>query len=507
MWFAVDPSTRLATAPARFEGLDSGYCDTFWHHEYHDQDATQFRDLIRDGVAAASLRSATDDRPVRSVRYREFLEPQGYDDELRAVFRTGDNTWAIAALLREKGRTAFAPDEVKVLEAVSAIVGSALRVHAATAGSTPVHGSSSAPGLLMFTATGLLLSANAEAAHWMTQLCGPAPAGLERGWIDLMSDPAASDLQVPFPVIPLIASARAVANGHEPGPARLRMRDRNGRWIVLHASCLASASAADSTIAVVVEPAKSAEIAPIIIEAYGLTSRERDVVRAIARGSSKRRLAELSQPDTVRDYVKAVFEKVGEQPASWSRLSPSTTGRCTRHGAHRPENHRGKRWYGLWPCVHARAASAAYPSPVDAMRLRRVHTGQARRWVHRVLGCVVAGPPQAQTQLPARKPPHPSSPRSREVEALVVCAGLTVPPSARMRTTRWSPADPQHLSALPPPLVVRSSRAGRCRRVRRTGHPSVSPEVKSRRSARAIGGRIRPSSRRALPSRSARAIG
>src|SRR4051812_44802085 len=38
--------------------------------------------------------------------------------------------------------------------------------------------------------------------------------------------------------------------------------------------------------AIVVEAAKSPDTAPIIIQAYGLSGRERDVVRAIARGLS-----------------------------------------------------------------------------------------------------------------------------------------------------------------------------------------------------------------------------
>jgi DNA-binding NarL/FixJ family response regulator len=64
---------------------------------------------------------------------------------------------------------------------------------------------------------------------------------------------------------------------------------------------------------VVVEPAKSGEIAPIIIEAYGLSPRERDVVRAIARGLSTPDIAEelFLSAHTVRDYIKSVFEKVG----------------------------------------------------------------------------------------------------------------------------------------------------------------------------------------------------
>jgi DNA-binding CsgD family transcriptional regulator len=66
-------------------------------------------------------------------------------------------------------------------------------------------------------------------------------------------------------------------------------------------------------VAVVVEPAKSGEIAPIIVEAYQLSPREREVVRCVARGLTSAEIAaELYlSPHTVRDYVKSVFEKVG----------------------------------------------------------------------------------------------------------------------------------------------------------------------------------------------------
>ena len=57
----------------------------------------------------------------------------------------------------------------------------------------------------------------------------------------------------------------------------------------------------------------SADVAPLIVEAYGLTGRELEVTRAIARGLSTAEIAaELYlSPHTVRDHVKALFEKVG----------------------------------------------------------------------------------------------------------------------------------------------------------------------------------------------------
>lgn len=94
------------------------------------------------------------------------------------------------------------------------------------------------------------------------------------------------------------------------GRARARMRSAAGRWLVCHASCLRGAV---GDTAVVIEPAKQSEIVPIIAEAYELAPRERDVTRLIARGLGTAEIARRLHLSghTVRDYVKAIFDKVG----------------------------------------------------------------------------------------------------------------------------------------------------------------------------------------------------
>ena len=310
MWFGLDPATLLAVAPARFEALDEGYCQVFWDGEFHEQDTALYRDLARDATPAAALRAATGDRPLRSHRYRSFVRPQGYDDELRVVFRVGENTWAAGALFRETGRPPFSPDEVAFMAAISGSVGAAFRTRLAMGAMAPAL--SIAPGLLMFDGSNVLVSANAEATRWLADIYGDRVVEPGSQWVELLADPMSNDLQLAVPIVPLLARARAVAAGLDDGPARLRLRDGTGRWLVLHASCL-SGGTADGAVAVVVEPAKSTDIAPIVIEAYGLSPRERDVVRAVARGSSTPDIAAelFLSAHTVRDYIKSVFEKVG----------------------------------------------------------------------------------------------------------------------------------------------------------------------------------------------------
>jgi DNA-binding CsgD family transcriptional regulator len=307
MWFGIDPTTLLAVAPARMEHLEEGYCSTFWFGEFHEQDANLFADLARASSPVATLRSTTSDRPMRSARYRDFLKPQGYDDELRVVFRTADRSWGAAGLFRAPDREPFDEHDVAVFEAISPIVARAFRTHAALAATKP--GFAHAPGLMLFDRDGAIVSANGAASRWLSDIYGFAES---TDWFEVLAGIDSPDLEAAIPIVPLIARARAVASGRDAREARLRLRDRSGRWLVLHASVLDGASA-DGTVAVVVEPAKSTDLAPIIIEAYGLTPRERDVVRAIARGSSTPEIAAelFLSAHTVRDYIKSVFDKIG----------------------------------------------------------------------------------------------------------------------------------------------------------------------------------------------------
>jgi DNA-binding CsgD family transcriptional regulator len=94
---------------------------------------------------------------------------------------------------------------------------------------------------------------------------------------------------------------------------RLRVRTEAGRWIVLHASWLQLAEGEPPQIAVIIEIAAPAEVATVIMQAYGLTERERTVTGLVCQGRSTGQIAaELwISPDTVQDHLKSVFDKTG----------------------------------------------------------------------------------------------------------------------------------------------------------------------------------------------------
>lgn len=180
------------------------------------------------------------------------------------------------------------------------------RSHRAGRGGRPAKGAGRAaglvssqprPGILVVDPEGRAVSATSEAA----------------AWLDELDSQLAPDTRGTVPV-PVEASAYAsqvrasVARCSESVP-RGRLRTRTGVWLLIHGSLLQGTE----NLALVIEPAKGGDVAPLIVEAYGLTQRELDVTRAIARGLGTAEIAAglfLSQ-HTVRDHVKSVFDKVG----------------------------------------------------------------------------------------------------------------------------------------------------------------------------------------------------
>lgn len=68
---------------------------------------------------------------------------------------------------------------------------------------------------------------------------------------------------------------------------------------------------ADAPVTVILEPAKPAELAPLMVRAYGLTDTERRVTELVARGLSSRLIAHRLNLSTytVQDHLKSIFTK------------------------------------------------------------------------------------------------------------------------------------------------------------------------------------------------------
>jgi DNA-binding CsgD family transcriptional regulator len=259
------------------------------------EDVLLFRDVARSESGVGTLHHATDACPARSARHREFLAPQGYDDELRAAFRTGSRTWGVVSLFRDRGCAPFSPRDVQVVRQVSSAIADALRGFAALSVMTSGH--SDSPGTALWDASGNLLSFDEQAHRWLSEITGD-------NWRDIT--PALT------PIVAVLARAPIVAAGRERSPASTRVQTPSGRWIYVQASCLRMPDGSAGPIAVTLGPAKSSQIAPIIVEAYGLTPREQQITQAVARGMANQDIAAALHlsPHTVRDHLKAIFGKI-----------------------------------------------------------------------------------------------------------------------------------------------------------------------------------------------------
>jgi DNA-binding CsgD family transcriptional regulator len=298
-WVSTDPGTGLPNGPTVLdgvEGVSAAQCSEHWRREFLEDDVNLFRDLARATAPAAGLRRVSGD-PRRSHRYRSFLRPLGFDDELRVVLRSGATPWGTITLMRRDGQPPFTQRETELVASLSQPLGEALRTR--SQGNEPLRRVRvDEPGLLLFGPDGELASVNEQARAWLAEI--PPDQTLP------------SALGVDVPLWLTITVFQAAAGGQGDGSARSRIRTRDGGWLVCHATCLRTADGASGEVAVVVEPARPAEIAPIVIDAYDLTDREQQITRLIARGAGTTEISDelYLSPHTVRGHVKAIFRKL-----------------------------------------------------------------------------------------------------------------------------------------------------------------------------------------------------
>ena len=149
-----------------------------------------------------------------------------------------------------------------------------------------------APGLLLLAGDGSLISTTAAGEMWLAELGHPDP--MRHG----------------LPGEIFMLAAKFIA-GDASTPARLQMRTRAGRWAVLHASRLPAPG--NDAVAVIIEEPSPAELAPVLMMAYGLTKQERTLTALVCRGLSTAQIAGRLHitPNTIQDHLKSIFEKTG----------------------------------------------------------------------------------------------------------------------------------------------------------------------------------------------------
>jgi len=282
----TDPETMLPSAGA-VEGFPPASCGPFWDNELLDPDFMKFNALARSTEPVATLYEATDGDLRRSPRYQKLLEELGADDELRVAFTAGSTCWAVAALVRPAGAGPFTAEEVHAVRGLVPVATRALRHAVGT-----LHGAHglAGPAMLVVAADGQIESMTADAEVLLHEL--------RTHGLDGMTTPTA-----------VMAAALRARSNRSGSRVACRGQGMSGRWLRLHASPLGD----DGRVAVMIEPARPVDLVPVLLEYFGLTERETEVVFLLARGlSTKEIAAELCiSSHTVNDHIKVIFTKAG----------------------------------------------------------------------------------------------------------------------------------------------------------------------------------------------------
>jgi DNA-binding CsgD family transcriptional regulator len=295
----ADPATLLFTSAVRDDVLAQA-TPLFLEREFLKDDPVQFTRLARANSPVDSLGMATEGGLVRSPRYQEILAPIDLGDELRAVLKVGSKCWGFMCLHRERSGPDFTPAEAAFLAKLTPHLAEGLRAALLLGDSRSASPQPDGPGLVLLADDLSLVAITPAAEGWLAEVA-------ESNW--------PSSLELPDAVYAVTARLLALERGGNTPPdlmPRIRLRTASGRWLVLHASRL-RATGAEGRIAVIFEEARTSEIAPLIVDAYGLTRREGEITQLVLRGLSTAEVSEELHitPNTVRDHFKSIFDKVG----------------------------------------------------------------------------------------------------------------------------------------------------------------------------------------------------
>jgi DNA-binding CsgD family transcriptional regulator len=281
--------------------------------EFTAGEPASYRSLIGRHGSAAILSEVTDGQLDRASRYRDIFEPFGLTDELRVVLWAEGTAWGSATLLRAGGR--FDARDVAAASAIAHQAADGIRLALLREAATRPESLDEPPGVFEAEPDGSVKPTT-------------VPAEL---WLDLVGVKLITAVN---------ATAAAVRANLGWGGAGSRLALSDGRVLSIHAAAMIGD---EGTVAVIVDRARPAEVSAMLVDAYGLTARQRDVLGRLLLGRPMTQLADslgISE-HTANDHRKAIYRRMGvssrselaarlqfEQydPRVWGDISPSPYG-------------------------------------------------------------------------------------------------------------------------------------------------------------------------------------
>jgi DNA-binding CsgD family transcriptional regulator len=293
-WYTLDPASLLITS--HFNEHMPVLAPEALALEYYEDDVNKLADVARSPSGLSTLHEATGGDPGSSPRWRANIALGG-DQELIAGLRTASGeVWGGLGLYREPGTAMFDAEEIAFVRAVAPSLAEGAR-RGLLIGEARDPDGPQAPGLLVLSSDWQIESATPGVEQWISDL----PQG---DW---------DSGRLPAAVLAVAGQALRSAEGRDrPGEVALaRVLTRSRNWVVLHGATLVTDGR--RRIAIIIEPAHPARIAPLLMSAYGLTAREQDVTRLVLQGESTTSIADrlVVSAHTVQQHLKSIFEKTG----------------------------------------------------------------------------------------------------------------------------------------------------------------------------------------------------
>lgn len=242
----------------------------------------------------ATLSAATRGDLRRDLVWRELFGPAGVGDKMRAQLVDAGMCWAFLQVHRDGSSKHYGEEDAGLVADVAPLL--AHRIRADLRAPVPREAAMDLePGTLILDQDQSLVAGTEQA--WR--------------WIDRLGIRGTSETE-PLPGNVYVVAAQ-VANSPERQPARTRVRAADGSWVVIRAASLTTGSGTPAGYAVTLEAASADDLAPLLMRAWGLTRREREVARLVIDGLSSEDIAAtlFISVHTARDHLKAIYAKVG----------------------------------------------------------------------------------------------------------------------------------------------------------------------------------------------------
>jgi len=286
-WASIDPDTVVISSMiSGRDRIPPEYEPRLAEAEYSGTEPHSFAELARRSFPVARLSDLPYREVVRHRRLNEVWRPLGLEHEVRATFCVDGACWGAAGLVRAGSE--FTDRELEFLGSVSPVIAAATRVAVRT--DARASRDAGGPAIVVTGPGGELRALTPAAESWSEELDRIAPGR--------------------FAVL-----LRAVVTGAlaaESGTFQARVQTATGGWAILHASRLISGDD-EHQLVVTIEPAAGHHLVGMLLVAYGLTARERQICLEVIAGHSTSGIADLLSisPHTVQDHLKSAFAKVG----------------------------------------------------------------------------------------------------------------------------------------------------------------------------------------------------